>query len=202
MRLFDWFRRARASRLLRKAFWIVDKARNKAKMESAIPLLKEAAILDPGNPHIWNETAFVLGRLGREAEAIAAASQAVRIAPNEPKFHNAVVGISFHSIIRAKPARKVAEPRLKATIREMEGLIQRWPDYPAFHLGHAEALAASGAPETAWEAALDRAANIYDGQVVMADGLKTSGERLREVLRSSRTQCLNNARWWTGLADE
>ena len=201
MRLLDWFRRARASRLLREAFWIIDKARDKAKMESAIPLLKEASILDPGNPHIWNETAFVLGRLGREEEAIEAALQAVRIAPNEPKFHNAVAGIRFHSIIRAKPARKVAEPKLKEAVREMEGLIQRWPAYPAFHLGHAEALAASGAPEKAWNEALDRAAYIYDGQVVMADGVKTSGERLREVLRSSRTQCLNYARWWANLAD-
>jgi tetratricopeptide (TPR) repeat protein len=201
MGLLDSLRRARARRILRRAFWIADQSKDKTMMETAIPLLRTAAAIDPSNPHIWNETAFVLGRLGRDSEAMEAALRAVEVAPGEPKFHNAVAGIRFHAIIRAKPSRKEAEPLLKEAVREIEGLIKRWPAYAPFHLGHAEALAASGAFENVWEAALDRAANFYDKQCVMADGLETTGERLRQVLRGSRTQCLNYARWWASLAD-
>lgn len=202
MGLVGMFRRARARQYTRKAFWIVDKARDKATMEKGLELLVQAAALDPANPHTWNEMAFVLGRIGREAEAMEAAKRAVQIAPDEPKFHNALAGIRFQVIIRAKLPRSRAKPLLDGAVREMDGLTKRWPSYAPFHLGHAHALAASGASEKAWEEALDRAARLYDAQSMMGSGLGTTGDRLRQVLRSSRDECLAYARWWAALADD
>ncbi len=190
----------KARRLLRRAFLHVEHATKREDLESALTLLQEASQLDPQNLDVWNELAFVLGHLGRNEDALAAGQNAVNLQPENPKFHNAVLGNRMELAMKAK-TKSAGDPILRQVLTECETLIERFPNYAPLHLCRADLLAASGAPEEEWSMALDRACAIYESQKTMGSGGQTTGERLRNVMRNARTRCLDGAQWWRNLPD-
>jgi tetratricopeptide (TPR) repeat protein len=190
----------RASWLLRQAFEEVEKAQRREDVEAAVPLLRRAAVLQPGNKDVWNELAYVLGHLGRLEEALEAARRAVSCCPGHPKYHNAVVGIQSDLARRCK-SRQEARGPLAQVLAAQRRLIDRFPDYPPAHLGNAEALAACGEGEAAWEAELDLACALYEQQSKTGSGLTITSQRLLVILQNSRESCRRAARWWQALPE-
>lgn len=196
--LIGRFVEPKGKRLLRKAFWIVERARGREDIERAVPLLEEAAALAPNSPDVWNELAFVLGRLGRLGEALAAASKAAELCPEHPKFHNAVVGISL-DMARLSKTREEAAPRLDRALADMRALAARFPAYPPVRLGIAEVLASLGRPEQDWNAEIDTACTLYEKEDRMGANVETTAKRLSTVLQNARSKCHASAEWWKRL---
>ncbi len=190
----------RARRLLKRAFDMVERARNREDLERARPLLEEASRLDPDNPHVWNELAFVCGHTGHIEIAVEAGRHAVRIEPDNAKFHNAVLGNREKLIMRAK-SRAEAGPQMRQLLVECEALLARFASYPPLHLCHADLLAATGAPEADWSRELDRACALYTEQDRLGSGMETNAKGLANVLRNGRERCQSRADWWRKLPE-
>jgi tetratricopeptide (TPR) repeat protein len=199
--LFGGIGRSEAERLHLRAFQMVEHATRREDFEAALPLLEEASGLAPNHPDVWNELAFVLGHLGRLEDALNAAKKAVDLQPENPKYYNAVIGNRMKLALRSK-TRTEARPLLSKTLTDCGQLLNRFPEYPPSHLGRAEILAASGAPESDWEQELDRACTIYEKQGTMGHGGETTGDRLKNVLQNCRIRCLARAQWWSKLPEQ
>jgi len=188
------------SRLLREAFLIVEYAEQIDDLERAAELLRQSVSIEPDNPDAWNELAFVLARIQQPDEALHAAERAVALNSDNPKFHNAVMGIQFGNVRRAA-SRSEARPVLKRLLCNQWELAGRFPDYAAVQLGIAELLAGSGANEADWEAAIDRACALYEAESVMGANIGTTADRLSGVLQAQRMKCIEVADWWKRLPE-
>ena len=195
----------RAKWLLRRSYWLVETAlRNKdlgvamSLLREAIPLLQKASSLMPSNPHIWNELAFVFGRLGRPDEGLEPAKKAVALCPEHPKFHNVLIGIHQDLAARSK-TRAEARKLLASVLSAQDEVVRRFPNYPAARLGKAEILAMCGEQERIWEAEIDHACRLYEQQSVTGSEQRLTSDRLKELLQNSRAKCLAAAKWWNSL---
>jgi tetratricopeptide (TPR) repeat protein len=197
----------RAKWLLRRAYWLVETGLRQKDIRAATPLLERAILilqkassLMPDNPHIWNELAFVFGRLGRPEEALEPARRAVTLGPDHAKFHNVLIGIQQDFAARSK-TRAEARKRLAEVLRAQEQVVRRFPDYPSARLGKAEILAMCGEKERIWEAEIDHACRLYEQQAIDGSGQRLTAERLKEILQNSRAKCLTAAKWWNRLPE-
>lgn len=155
----------------------------------------------PSNPHIWNELAFVFGRLGRPKEGLEPARRAVSLCPDHPKFHNVIIGIHQDLAARSK-TRAEARELLARVLSAQEEVVRRFPNYPSARLGKAEILAMCGEKEGIWEAEIDEACRLYERQTVTGSDQQLTSERLKELLQNSRAKCIVAAKWWSRLPNE
>jgi tetratricopeptide (TPR) repeat protein len=192
-----WLRRFRAKSLTNRAFFLVEAG----DYQGAIVLLNRATQIDPSYGHAHNETAFVYGRKLRQFDlAEQAARRAIECDPHNPKFHNALLGITRDRVTLLK-TRKEVLAQVGKLLREIDAAIAANPEYPPLRLCRAANLALCGRPEEEWQAEVDAARQLYGGRIRAASGLRLQVGDVDAILSRSRSECAEMARLWQKLSD-
>jgi tetratricopeptide (TPR) repeat protein len=167
---------------LRRYLTEAHRLRTDGRFQEAVPLLRQAAQLDPANATVWNDLGLTLLDCGRLAEAEHSLATAVR---SDPKL--AVAHYNLGQVLWQLGKRDEAISAYRAAI----GLA---PKFAEAHYQFARLLNDMGHPEAAAEAfekAAKATAGTTWGRLATAYALITRGHREEAITQLRRAQTLD-----------
>jgi tetratricopeptide (TPR) repeat protein len=184
--------RNKAIHLTNEAFALVEQGRP----DQADTLLKRAITTDPDCGDAYNELAFVHGRMWGDLEtAWRYAQRAVECDPANPKFHNAVLGITMARIARLQSLEEI-RAMVTSELTFLEKRIAEHPDYPGSYLSKATMQALGGEGKSVWKGTLRQAEQVYLKLGRSAAGVPIGSGDVRMILRRIEEQCKQAGKAW------